>query len=584
MPYRSMSGPFVRLPGSRKLIERLRSGDSADGFETTASQPLMVLAAAYLCAAGGLLTLVWLALPETPDAVNQTGMLAMATGAFAMCAAMLALNERLPGWSFHVIAAAGTCLVTGTVYFSGAGASPYAFYYVWIALYVLYFFTPKLATLHVIFIALVYASVVVQDIAHHSGTGLLAAISDAAPRWTLTVGTLVVAVGFLSLVKERLERLIHVLAEAARKDALTGLRNRRGFDELFDLEVERAQRSGRSLALVIGDLDHFKTVNDRHGHQKGDEALVQAARVLERTKRRIDVVARFGGEEFAMLLPDSDENGAFILAERLRRAIRDAFADDSVKLTMSFGIASFPRHGPTPEALLGCADQALYTAKELGRDCSAIYTPDAAGPLASQARQRHARGEARLASLIALAETLDTQDEAATVGRHATTIARALGLPHELVKQVGLAGVLHDVGKVGIANEIVSKPGPLTESEWLEMRKHPEIGARMLEGAGLPEVASWVRAHHERPDGRGYPRGLDDAAIPLESKILAVADAYEAMTTNRDYRPALGESAARDELRRAAGLQFDARVVEVFLSVLEGDVIATPRYSSARAT
>jgi HD-GYP domain-containing protein (c-di-GMP phosphodiesterase class II) len=284
-----------------------------------------------------------------------------------------------------------------------------------------------------------------------------------------------------------------------------------------------------------------------------------------------------------VLLPDSDEHAAYIVAERLRRTIREEFLDDSARLTISFGIASFPHHGAGPEALMSCADQALYAAKELGRDCTVIYTPEAAASLASKARQRHARGEARLASLITLAETLDTQERADLVGRYASSIGRALGLSPDAVKQVGLAGVLHDLGKVGIASTIVAKPGPLSADEWDEMRKHPEIGARMLEGAGLPEIGAWVGAHHERPDGRGYPLGLEEEQIPLEARILAVADAYEAMTTDRAYRPALGQEAAQAELRRAAGTQFDEAVVEAFLEVLE-TTDSSADYRTARAT
>jgi diguanylate cyclase (GGDEF)-like protein len=565
------------------LIERVRSGAIGDGADATATHALMVLTGAYLCLAGSALTIVWLVLPQSPAGVNAAGLLGMAGVAVAMASIMIGLGERLSPWSFHAFAAAGTCIVTGMIYFSGPATSPYAFLYLWVALYALYFFTATQAALHVIFVALAYAAVVVQGVVGHSDTDLLDAIGNAAPRWTFTVGTLVVAVAFLSLLKDRLEKLIDRLADAAREDPLTGLRNRRGFDEVFDLEVERAQRSGTPLSLLIGDLDHFKHVNDRLGHLKGDEALVRAGQVLARAKRRIDLVARFGGEEFAVLLPDSDEHAAYIVAERLRRTIQEEFVDDSTRLTISFGIASFPHHGANPAALMNCADQALYAAKELGRDCTVIYTPETAASLASEARQRHARGEARIASLIALAETLDTQEQAAVVGRYSSSIGRALGLSPETLKKVGLAGVLHDLGKVGIASTIVAKPGPLSDDEWVEMRKHPEIGARMLTGSGLPEIAGWVGAHHERPDGRGYPLGLDGAQIPLEARIIAVADAYEAMTTDRAYRPALGHDAALAELRRGAGTQFDERVVEAFIQVLEGSVPSAD-YSTARAT
>ena len=161
------------------------------------------------------------------------------------------------------------------------------------------------------------------------------------------------------------------------------------------------------------------------------------------------------------LLPDSDERGAHVAAERMRRAIREGFADDSMPLTISFGIASFPAHGDNTDDLMESADQALYTAKEIGRDCSVIFSPQAADNVSGHARRRHARGEARLASLLTLAESLDAHEHAATVGRYAREIGRQLGYPQEELENLMLAGILHDVGKVGIPSSIVLKPGPL---------------------------------------------------------------------------------------------------------------------------
>jgi putative nucleotidyltransferase with HDIG domain len=176
--------------------------------------------------------------------------------------------------------------------------------------------------------------------------------------------------------------------------------------------------------------------------------------------------------------------------------------------------------------------------------------------------------------VLTLAEALDIRDtgtarHSRTVGGYAELMARELGLEPALVERVRLAGVLHDVGKIGVPDAILGKRGPLNPSEWLEMRKHPEIGARILGSPYFDDLRLWVLAHHERPDGRGYPFGLAGDEIPLEARIVAVADAYEAMTTDRVYRPSLGEAAAREELRRCAGTQFDERVVEAFLHALE---------------
>jgi diguanylate cyclase (GGDEF)-like protein len=568
-----MSGSYVRLPGIRRFIERLQADDEAVALQDGLTQrALMVITGTYLCLAGALLTVVWLALPYSPSAADESGLVLMAIGLAVLSAVMVLGGDRLPEWGFQAFAGAATLLVTGTIHFSGADTSPYAFLYLWVALYALYFFRPTAAALHIVFIAIAYAGVLAIDLASgHGETALLTAFGEAAPRWSFTVGTLVVAVAFVSLLKERLDRLVERFADAAREDPLTGMRNRRGFDELFDLEVERARRTGHPVSLLLGDLDHFKQVNDSLGHPRGDEVLRRAGEILRSTNRRIDLAARVGGEEFAVLLPDSDERGAHVAAERMRRAIREGFADESFPLTISFGIASFPTHGANTDDLMESADQALYTAKEIGRDCSVIFSPQAVDNVSGHARRRHARGEARLASLLTLAESLDAHEHAATVGRYAREIGRELGYPHEDLENLMLAGILHDVGKVGIPSSIVLKPRPLSPPEWDEMRKHPEIGASMLEGVNLPQIAGWVLHHHERPDGRGYPRGLEGDAVPLEARILSVADAYEAMTHDRVYRPALGPGAAWRELEQGAGSQFDEEVVEAFQRVLRSE-------------
>jgi HD-GYP domain-containing protein (c-di-GMP phosphodiesterase class II) len=182
--------------------------------------------------------------------------------------------------------------------------------------------------------------------------------------------------------------------------------------------------------------------------------------------------------------------------------------------------------------------------------------------------------ELLLASVMLLAETLDLRDEGTarhslTVGDYSRRTALALGLGPDRVQRIHAAGVVHDLGKLGIADAILFKSGPLDESEWREMKRHPEIGARILEHAGLNDIATWVRGHHERPDGRGYPFGLEGDEVGLEARILAVADAYEAMITDRPYRIGMPGAEAREELRRCAGSQFDAAVVEAFLGTLE---------------
>jgi diguanylate cyclase (GGDEF)-like protein/putative nucleotidyltransferase with HDIG domain len=562
----------------RTFITRMR-WSAHHGVASEISDPaLMARSGAYLFGSGASLACVWLFLPNAGH-VDQGAMLSMVALSYAMVALLIFGYDRIPRWGFQAFLLGFTLLVSGLIFYSGKGASPYSFFYVWAALYALYFFSAAEAAAHVVFMGVCYAAVLV---AHHM-TGskvsdLAVAVEESAAQWTIAFGTLVVATALFGLLKERLDSLIDRLTDAVSTDALTGLLNRRGLEEAFEMEVERARRNEAKLTLLVGDLDHFKQLNDRLGHPAGDRALELLGECLTAGVRRIDRVGRMGGEEFALVLPDTEEHQGYVLAERLRSKVRENFAADIFPLTISFGLATYPKHGTTTAALLKAADQALYTAKEFGRDCSVIYSAETADILQGQHQHRkESTVERRVSSLIGLAGSMDTAEHSQMVGRYTKLIAIELGLPTELVERVQLAGILHDIGKIGVADSIVNKPGSLTPEEWAEMEKHPEFGARMLERAELWDIAEWVLAHHERPDGKGYPLGLEGEQIPLEARIVAVADAYEAMTTDRVYRSSIGHTAARAELRRGAGTQFDARVVEAFLKAHEPNEDPQPR-------
>ena len=372
--------------------------------------------------------------------------------------------------------------------------------------------------------------------------------------------------------RKRIARLRARIDDANRTDPLTGLLNRRAFEEMLEIELDRALRSDRPLSVIVGDIDGFRAVNENQGHEAGDAALQAVATNALKWKRRIDHAARIGGEEFALLLPETDERGAFIVAERLRRATHRSFSDAPVGVTFSFGIATAPAHGRDGVTLLGAADRATAAAKDLGGDRTVIYSDEVARTLSELGGQ--AAGELQLATVLALAEALDIRDtrtghHSHTVGLYAAIIARELGFDEEHVERVRLAGVLHDIGKIGVSDRVLSKPGPLDADEWKEMYTHPEIGARLLARPEFDDIRLWIVLHHERPDGLGYPYAAKDEGVPIEARILAVADAYEAMTAERAYRPALGEDAARAELEAGAGSQFDARVVAAFLRALD---------------
>ena len=536
---------------------------SADPF-------VMARLQAWLWTGGAALALLITAIPHPPEANVPAFYAAGATSA-AMAGLLRWRAGHISATGLQVCAALGTVLVTACIFFSGerlgASASDIEMLYIWVALYSAYFFSLRAAAVQVAWIALAYWLV----LAVSSDPELLGA------RFAQTIGTLGLVTVIVQTLRHRLAQVVDRLADAARTDPLTGLQNRRGFEETFSVEVERARRHDRVLTVMVGDLDHFKRVNDRLGHPAGDIALMRAGELLDGSHRRTDSVARTGGEEFAVLLPETSESDGYLVAEKLRTAIEEAFRDETVPLTVSFGVASFPTHGTTSEALLAAADRALYAAKELGRNRAVIYSDEIASiGQGAGAGNDAASHETHLATMLALAEALDlrdtgTADHSQSVARYCALIANTLGLGLGHTRRVEIAGHLHDIGKIGIPDSILSKPGPLEDGEWEEMRRHPEIGADILGSGYFDDVRAWVLAHHERPDGRGYPFGLKGDEIPLEARILAVADAYEAMTADRVYRPAMGAQAARTELLSGAGSQFDRRIVDVFLAALAAD-------------
>jgi diguanylate cyclase (GGDEF)-like protein/putative nucleotidyltransferase with HDIG domain len=490
------------------------------------------------------------------------GRLAIPAVCGALAVLLFMLAERMPPWLLQACVALGTVLVSLHAWaVQNEPALSGEMLYVWLGLYAAYFFTPREAAAQLALIAAAYLTV------------LLATVPvEAVPAaWLTLVGILFPAAGLLRAMRDGVTRLVERLSEAALTDTLTGLKNRLALDEELHAEVERALRSDKPLSLVIGDLDYFKAVNDQLGHRAGDEALVRAGQVLLRHRRAGDSIARTGGEEFTILLPGASEHEAYLVSERMRCAIEQDFRDDPVGLTFSFGIATFPDHGRSADAVLEAADQALYAAKALGRNRCVIFNPEISAIFAPEAGR--GADEVQLATLLSLAEALDlrdtgTADHSRTVGRYCALIAEELGLPAERVQRIEVAGILHDIGKIGLPDAILQKPGPLRKTELAKIRTHPEIGAQILGGRGLEDLREWVLAHHERPDGLGYPRGLKDEEIPLEAKILAVADAFEAMTADRVYSAGVEERAARIELLRCSGEQFDSRVVAAFLSVL----------------
>ena len=542
------------------LRERLRwRNATGNDVERPATRANMARTAALLTGAGAVVCLIAVLVPGDGQ-LHDDILLATAAAAGVLAVLLVLVYERLPLWGFHVVALLDTALFTAAAYGWGTMSSYGPLPYVWVTGFVFYFFTRSAALVHLSIIAAGYALALAEE----------SPSENPLDGWIATVATLLVTGYLLSAVRDRLAHLIAGLSDAAHHDPLTDLLNRRGFQEAFDVELERARRADQPLSLIVGDLDRFKRVNDMHGHAAGDEVLMRVADAIRGAKRGFDRAARIGGEEFAILAPNSDEHGAYMLAERIRAAVHEAFANGpDGQLTISFGISTHPLHGQSADGLLRTADQALYAAKRLGRNRSVISSAEVPGILAHGARAASPDAHVELAALVTLAEALDVRDSGSAthcqrVGRLAELTARELGLPPEAVERIRLAGILHDVGRVALPDSVVAKQGPLTDEEWTWVRAHPAVGARLVETTEYEDIRSWILFHHERPDGHGYPEGRRED-VPLEAAIIAVADAYEAMTSERPYRPALAAQEASEELRRGAGRQFHPDVVDALL-------------------
>jgi diguanylate cyclase (GGDEF)-like protein len=354
------------------------------------------------------------------------------------------------------------------------------------------------------------------------------------------------------------------LAEMAITDPLTGLRNHRAFQEDVGRELQRVSRTGAPVALAIIDVDHLKAVNDGQGHQAGDERLQALAEAIRATGRAGDAAYRVGGDEFAVILPDTRAWGGLDFVHRLR-AETQARAGFTVTAGISEALALRAK-----DDLIREADLALIGAKRIHQD-AAIFGPDMlpadGAPAADD--EHHTRTLSSALARAVDAKDAYTRSHCQTVSQLCALIGAELGFDGDRLTRLRLAGLLHDVGKIGVPDAILNKPAELTDEEYEHMKRHSLLGYDIVQAADMELEARWVRHHHERYDGRGYPDGLAGEEIPLEARIILVADAFEAMTSDRPYRKAPGQAFALAELGRNAGSQFDPDVVAALTRVLE---------------
>jgi diguanylate cyclase (GGDEF)-like protein len=393
------------------------------------------------------------------------------------------------------------------------------------------------------------------------------------------------------MIARRLEEAFDKLAHLSKTDQLTGLANRRHFEQVLDAFYYQARRYNRPLSLITLDIDFFKSVNDTIGHAAGDDLLKIVAEELEAACRKADLPARLGGDEFAVLLPETPSQSAAQVAERFRLALHErpmVAGGVEIKATSSIGIADLNAGAmDSPSALMALADKALYAAKELGRD-QTVQAHDLTGlnlhrgPNASnEAKHIHSKlsgldDEYKDLFLRAMEEIVNIlgerdpnmADHARNVRHYSTLIAREMELPDRVIERVQVAAMLHDIGMLAMPDSVLLCEGKLDLKRIEQMRQHTLMSVRIMEGMDfLEQEIPAVRYHHERWDGKGYPEGIAGSAIPLSARIIAVADTFDAITSSRVYRGASDRMAALGEIRKSAGTQFDPVVVEAMIAV-----------------
>ncbi len=375
------------------------------------------------------------------------------------------------------------------------------------------------------------------------------------------------------------------LERRATCDPLTGLANHREFHERLAGEVARAEREGQPVSLILMDLDHFKQVNDIHGHQAGDLVLKETAARLSATVRSGELVGRVGGEEFAWIVPGATGREAHAAAERAREAIRATPFPTVGGLTISCGVCDLAT-AKNAQELFRLADSALYSAKSHGRDLTVAYSPGANQDLSTRQRAERLERSNALHALRALARAIDakdayTQQHSERVADLAVRLATASGWSVLEAARLREAGLVHDVGKIGVSDSILLKPGRLTSAEFRQVKEHAALSAKIVQEVLMEDQVSWVAHHHERWDGGGYPDGLSGDEIPEGARLLALADTWDAITVERGYGMPMSLEEALAECRSNAGLQFWPEAVRALESLVEVGAVTV---SAARPT
>jgi len=415
--------------------------------------------------------------------------------------------------------------------------------------------------------------------------GVLALISDNHD-FSFEDRALVESVGLEAGTALQNVRLYQAARQRADRDSVTGLLNHRAMQEQLNQVLGDARRLDSELSIILMDLNNFKFFNDTYGHQVGDEVLRTVARTLQKVFRASDIVGRYGGDEFIALLPDTDTEGTLIACQRVAAALdKEHFEADGrrIPITMAYGTSGYPRDGAAALELLTQADSSLFDYKSTGgaKSPAQASTPGEANQSSLERRRLKSRVTGgSFGVLDALVTAIDNKDRytrrhSEEVTQMALLIAGDMDYSEESLRAVRISGLLHDVGKIAVPDEILRLPGKLSDDQWEIMKQHPVFGALIVKDLPhLDEVLGGVRHHHERYDGKGYPDGLAGDDIPIMGRILAIPDCYSAMTTDRPYRKGFEPEAALAEIERCKGTQFDPVLATIFIRAMRREIEA----------
>lgn len=411
-------------------------------------------------------------------------------------------------------------------------------------------------------------------------TGDLRAITDSAPGLLVNLSAARIAIMIVSIIVaysyEQERKYINKLEWLASVDGVTGAYNHRYFQARLEEEVDKVDRRNGSLAMVMIDVDNFKKYNDTHGHKAGDRLLSKTAEIFMKEAREQDVVCRYGGDEFAILMPGTDSKSILTVIEHIRKRFNEIVDTEEFdvlanEISISAGYSIYPQLARNKDDLIVQADSALYQAKNMGRNNVRVYR-DVFEDIKTffNSDERQLLGGLRVLLGTVSAKDKYTLGHSERVMDYAVRIGRSMGLGSERLRLLKIAALLHDIGKVEIPETILNKIGPLSPAEIKSLRRHPMYSVDILEPlSSIETLIDSIKYHHERFDGKGYPTGKKGKDIPLGARILCVADAFDAMLSDRPYRKGMKICEVLSELRNNSGTQFDPETVKAFLNVFD---------------